>query len=93
MGGLAWSSTQVAPLPGVTLLAALPSRRGRGQPRSAGPTVTLTGVARGVGVGQRGVPDRRDPGTAAHRTVPEARPPDRPSDLVWFGLLRLGTGG
>nr|BAC25732.1 unnamed protein product [Mus musculus] len=90
MGGLARSAgrTQVAPLPRVTLLAALPSWRGRGQPRSAGPTVTLTGVARG---GQRGVPDRRDQGNRAHRTVPKARPPARPSDLIPFGLLRLGT--
>lgn len=57
-----------------------------------GPTVTLTGVARGTA----GRPGSEAPGHSGAQDGARGAPtrsPARPSDLIRSGLLRLGTGG
>lgn len=99
MGGLVCCAgrTQVALLPGVTLLARRTSLSEGARPAAGtGPTVTLTGVAQGTagrpgseGPGHSGAQD----GARGAPTRSPARSPARPSDLIRSGLLRLGTGG
>lgn len=95
MGGLVCCAgrTQVALLPGVTLLARRTSLSEGARPAAGtGPTVTLTGVARGTA----GRPGSEGPGHSGAQDGARGAPTRslaRPSDLIRSGLLRLGTGG